>query len=156
MCSGQIRFGLISTNKVRPLLDVSTTRNGMYIRMASNFNSLIPKKCFIEDKKYESSTSSVKDPKISWIPTQNERQKLVRYGLFKSVNDIPEELPPSTYKRFQGRLRFIQLSIFSIIFFTIVFASHFIASSYLNRAEERREVYLDRKRAEQSALYGPK
>uniref|UniRef100_A0A1I8AXK1 39S ribosomal protein L52, mitochondrial n=1 Tax=Meloidogyne hapla TaxID=6305 RepID=A0A1I8AXK1_MELHA len=83
MCIRQIRFGV-----------VPAARSG-YLLMTSQYKPALISalnNCSIEVRKYESSSSS-QDSKYNWTPTQRERRRLVRFGFFKSLNDIPEELP---------------------------------------------------------------
>ncbi|KAL7071987.1 hypothetical protein ACQ4LE_008387 [Meloidogyne hapla] len=142
MCIRQIRFGV-----------VPAARSG-YLLMTSQYKPALISalnNCSIEVRKYESSSSS-QDSKYNWTPTQRERRRLVRFGFFKSLNDIPEELPPSSYRRFHNRMRFIMFGMFSVTFTTIVFTAHFITSSYLNKMDQKREAFLASKRSEREAI----
>uniref|UniRef100_A0A914MQR2 Uncharacterized protein n=1 Tax=Meloidogyne incognita TaxID=6306 RepID=A0A914MQR2_MELIC len=87
--------------------------------------------CSIEFRKNQSTSTSSQDSKYNWTPTEKDRRNLVRYGFFKSINDIPEELPPSFYKRYHNRTRFIMVGIFSLVFTIIVFGGHFVTSRFL-------------------------
>uniref|UniRef100_A0A915NPB1 Deltamethrin resistance protein prag01 domain-containing protein n=2 Tax=Meloidogyne floridensis TaxID=298350 RepID=A0A915NPB1_9BILA len=143
MCFGQIRFGVIPAAKRGYLQITSQYKPSIFTPGLNN--------CSIEFRKYQSTSTSSQDNKYNWTPTEKDRRNLVRYGFFKSINDIPEELPPSFYKRYHNRTRFIMVGIFSLVFTIIVFGGHFVTSSYLNKVEQKRESFIAYKKSEREA-----